>query len=82
MKAYGAVDLQTHILTSALVEGEWSASGPGRLTLGERAPHIHWIGGWVDPRASLDDVDMRKFLCLSRPEPRLLGRPASSHSLY
>jgi hypothetical protein len=26
------------------------------------APGSHWIGGWVDPRAVLDDVDKRKFL--------------------
>jgi hypothetical protein len=22
----------------------------------ERAPGTHWLGGWVDPRAGLDDV--------------------------
>jgi hypothetical protein len=37
-------------MTSALVGGEWSASRPGRFTPWERAPGIHWIGGWVDPR--------------------------------
>jgi hypothetical protein len=35
---------------------EWSASRPGRFTPGERAPCTHWIGGWVDPRACLDNV--------------------------
>jgi hypothetical protein len=40
-------------LTSALDRDEWSASRPGRLTLGERAPSIHWIGGWLGSRASL-----------------------------
>jgi hypothetical protein len=35
----------------------WSASQPSRFTPGERAPITHWIGGWVDPRASLDDVE-------------------------
>jgi len=43
-------------LTSALDGGEWSASRPGRFTLKERAPGIHWIGGWVGPRAVLDAV--------------------------
>jgi hypothetical protein len=39
MKAYGGVDVQMHIfLTSALVGGEWSASRPGRFTLGEEVP--------------------------------------------
>jgi len=27
------------------------------LTPKERAPSIHWIGSWVDPRAGLDTVD-------------------------
>jgi hypothetical protein len=49
-------------LTSALVVGELSASRPGRFTPGERATDTNWIGGWVDPRAGLDDVENRKFL--------------------
>jgi hypothetical protein len=44
----------THSLTSVLDGGEWSASCPGRFTLWERAFGIHWIGGWVGPRAFLD----------------------------
>jgi hypothetical protein len=51
-------------LTSVLVGGEWSASRPGRLTLGVRAPGTHWIGSWVGPRAGLDDVEKRKFFTL------------------
>jgi hypothetical protein len=79
MKAYGGVDVYTHIfLTSALAGGEWSASLPGRFTPGERAPGTHWIGGWVDPRSGLDD-EKRKFLALPGLE---LGRPARSQSLY
>jgi hypothetical protein len=42
----------TFFSISALVGGEWSASGPGRFTHG-----THRIGGWVDPRAVLDDVE-------------------------
>jgi hypothetical protein len=34
--------------TSALVGGDWSASRPGRFTLGEIAPGTHWIGGCVN----------------------------------
>jgi hypothetical protein len=57
MKAYGVVDVYIHILlTSALAGGEWSASRPSRFTPWERAPSTHSIGGWVDPRAGLDDV--------------------------
>jgi hypothetical protein len=43
----------THSLTSALDEGEWSAS---RSTPRERAPGTHWIGGCVGPRAVVDAV--------------------------
>jgi hypothetical protein len=31
---------------------------------GERAPGTHWIGGWVDPSAGLDNWEKRKFLIL------------------
>jgi hypothetical protein len=30
----------------------------------ERTPSTHWIGGWVGPRAGLDNVEKRKFLTL------------------
>jgi hypothetical protein len=55
---------------------------PAALPPGERAPATHWIVGWVDPRAGLDDVEKRKFLTLPGFELRLLGRPARSQSLY
>jgi hypothetical protein len=58
MKTYGGVDVYTHVfLTLALVGGEWSASHPRRFTPGERAPATYWIGGWVDPRAGLDNME-------------------------
>jgi len=41
----------THYFTSALDEGEWSASRSGSLTPSERAPGTYWIGGRVGPRA-------------------------------
>jgi hypothetical protein len=73
MKTYGVVDVEIHILlTSALAAGERSASCPGRFT-----PGTHWIGGWVGPRASLDDVE-KKFLTLPGLELRPLGRPSRS----
>jgi hypothetical protein len=57
MKAYGGVDVWIHIfLTSALVGGEWSASRPCRFNPG-KSPGTHFIGGWVDPRAGLDDME-------------------------
>jgi hypothetical protein len=83
MKAYGGVDVHIHIfLTSALAGGEWSASRPCRFTPCERAPGIHWIGGWVSPRPGLDEVEKRKFLILTGLEILPLGRPARSQSPY
>jgi hypothetical protein len=63
-------------LTSALVGGECSTSRTGRFTPGERAPGIHWIGGWVDLKAGQDDLEKRKFVTLSELELRPHGRPA------
>jgi hypothetical protein len=63
--------------TSALAGGEWSASRPCRFI-----PGTHWVGDWVDPRAGLDDVEMRKFLTLPGLELLPLARPASSQSQY
>jgi hypothetical protein len=82
MKVYGGVDVQIHIfLTSALAGGEWSASRSGRFTPGETAPGTHRIGGWVEPRVVLDDVEKRKCLTLQGFELRPLGCPARSYSL-
>jgi hypothetical protein len=82
MKAYGGVAVQIHIsLNSTLAGGEWSASRPGRFTLGERAPCTHYIGGLVGPRAGLGDLENRKFLTLPGLELRYLSRPARSQSL-
>jgi hypothetical protein len=53
----------THVfLTLALDGGEWSASRPCRFSAGERAPGTHWIGGWVDPKAGLDNMEKQKLL--------------------
>jgi hypothetical protein len=42
-------------LTSALDEGEWSASRPDITPPPpERTPGAHWIGGWLGLRAGLD----------------------------
>jgi hypothetical protein len=69
-------------LTSARAGGEWSASRLNRITHGERAPGIHWIGGWVDPKAVLDEKEKPTFFTLPELELRHLGRPARSQSLY
>jgi hypothetical protein len=67
MKAYGGVDVQIHILTSALAGVELSASRPG----------IHWIGSWVDPKA---DLHVEKILDPTGTGISTLGRPARSQS--
>jgi hypothetical protein len=57
MKTCAGVDVYIHIFFIwALFGGEWSASRPCRLTPGEGIPGIHWVGGWVGPRAGLEDV--------------------------
>jgi hypothetical protein len=62
MKTYGEVDIQINIFLTLAFGGEWSASRPGRFT-----PDTHWIGGWVGPKAGLDNMK-RKFLTLMRFE--------------
>jgi hypothetical protein len=79
------VDVQIHIvLTSEQVGGEWLASRPFRFTLGERAPGTHWIGSWVDLRASLDDLKKTKFLTLPGLEldPIVVQPVASRYTDY
>jgi hypothetical protein len=79
MKAYGEVNVYIHIfLTSALVRGEWSPSRPCRFAPEERTPGTYWVGGWVGPRAGLDDLEKRKFLTQPGFELQPLSRPARS----
>jgi hypothetical protein len=60
MKAYGGV---------ALAGSEWLASRSGRFT-----PGTHWIGGWVDPTAGLDDVKKILYPLGTRiPTPRFFS---------
>jgi hypothetical protein len=44
MKAYGGVDVQVRFLDL------------GISRRGGKPPGNQWIGGWVDPRAGLDDM--------------------------
>jgi hypothetical protein len=41
------------------MSGQHHATRP-RFTPGERTPGTHWIGGWVGPRAGLDEEARRK----------------------
>jgi hypothetical protein len=60
--------------SSTLYRGGKSASRSGRFTHG-----IHWIRGWVDPRAGLDAVTKtEKYLTLPGIEPRS-SSPWPSH---
>jgi hypothetical protein len=51
----------THYLILALDGGELSASRPGRFTPRERAPGVHWIGGWVGPRAPTGNLTIEPW---------------------
>jgi hypothetical protein len=48
MKTRGKGGTAPPFLTSALDEGEWSASRPGCFNPGEITPSTHWTGGWLD----------------------------------
>jgi hypothetical protein len=58
MKAYGGVNVYIHVfLASVLAGGESSVSRPGRFNPRKRYPGTHWIGGWVDRKAGLDNIE-------------------------
>jgi hypothetical protein len=57
---------------------KWTASRPSRFILAESS-NTYWIGGSVDPRAYLDNMEKWKLLTL--PGLRPLGRPTQSQSL-
>jgi hypothetical protein len=61
---------------------EVSSQRPGRFTPGEKAPGTHWIGGWVNPRANLDDVEKKKFLPLQElnSDPSVVQSVASRYT--
>jgi hypothetical protein len=81
MKVYWGVEAYLHtFLTSALGEGEWSASQPGRFTPRERAPGTRSIGGWVGPRTALDAVVKRGIPSPCRDSNP--DRPERSPALY
>jgi hypothetical protein len=49
----------------------------------ERAPGIHFIGGWVDPQSrSGRYVEVKIFYFTGTRTPAPPGRPARSQSLY
>jgi hypothetical protein len=65
------------------ISWRWVVSFPPRLPYPrEGVPRTHRTGGWVGPRASLDDVENRTFFTLLGLELRPLVRPVRSQSLY
>jgi hypothetical protein len=80
MKAYGGMHVQIHIFLTSALAGWVVGFTPRPLYPWAKSPRYPWIGGWVDPRAGLDDVE--KFLTIPGLELWTLGRPARSQSLY
>jgi hypothetical protein len=65
MKAYGGVDISIQMSRPwHWLEMSGQLHAPATLRPRERAPGTHWIGGWVGPRAGLDDTEKRRFLTL------------------
>jgi hypothetical protein len=63
-------------LTSALDEGEWSASRPGRFTPGEKVHSTHCIGGWVGLKRLSGRCGIEKnLLLLPGIEPQPVAIP-------
>jgi hypothetical protein len=66
MKAYGGSGyIDSHFLHLGSSWRRVVNFTPWPLYPRERAPGTQWIGGWVDPRAGLDNTEKRKFLTLS-----------------
>jgi hypothetical protein len=61
-------------LISALDGGEWSVSLPGRFTPWEPALGIHWIRGWLGPRACLHGCIEKNHLPCRESDPGLSAR--------
>jgi hypothetical protein len=57
---------------------------PGHFTPGERARGTHWIGGWVDLGAGLDDLENNIFdhTGTRTPTPSVVQPVASRYTDY
>jgi hypothetical protein len=82
MKTYRGVDVYIHFLDLGTSWGWVTSFTPRPLYPWERAPGNHYIGGWVYPRAALDDIEKSKFLTLPGLKLQHLGCPAHSQLLY
>jgi hypothetical protein len=76
------VEMQMHVFVPSALDGdEFSASRPGRFTLGKESPiPIGYEAEWAS-EPCLDILD-RNILSLPGIKPRFFGRPARSPSLY
>jgi hypothetical protein len=78
MKAYGRGYINPNFLDLG-TGWRWVVNfTPRPLYPRGNSPGAHWIGGWVDLKAGLDDLEKRKFLTLPGLELRPLDRPARS----
>jgi hypothetical protein len=80
--AWGSGCIDPHYLDRGTSWRSVVSCTPRPLEPQGKSPGTNWIGGWVDPRAGLDDMEKRNFLTLPGLELRHLGRPARSQSLY
>jgi hypothetical protein len=79
---WGSGCIDPHFLDFC-ISWRWMVNfSPSCFTAAERAPGTHWIGGWVDPRAGLDNMEKWKFLPPPGLELRPLGRAARSQPRY
>jgi hypothetical protein len=75
MKKYGGSGcINLRILDLATSWGWVVNFSPLPLITGQRAPSIHWKGGWLGPGTGLDDVEKRKTLS----PPGLNSEPTAS----
>jgi hypothetical protein len=72
---WGSGGITPQFLTSALDEGEWLVSRPGRFTSGETAPGTHWIGSWVVPQTLWTLWKREKTLSLAENRTPIPGHP-------
>jgi hypothetical protein len=66
MKTYAGVDLQFHAYLTSPLDGSVVGFKTRPFYPRGMSPGIHWIGGWVDTRASLNAVAKKKIPCFYR----------------
>jgi hypothetical protein len=78
-KAYGGAQVLFHPFLTSVIHGhEWPSACPSRFTPGNN-PDTHWIGGWLDPSASLDVLEDGEIFSPARI--RTVDRPTHTYVL-